>query len=39
MTAGQYNHNLTLIMLKSLFLLAGGAENKEYRSPLPYSTK
>jgi hypothetical protein len=32
-TAGQYNHNLTLTMLKT-FLLAGGAGNKDYRFPL-----
>ena len=32
-TAGQYNHNLTLTMLKT-FLLAGGAGNEDYRFPL-----
>jgi hypothetical protein len=32
-TAGQYDHNRTLTMLKT-FLLAGGAINKDYRFPL-----
>ena len=32
-TAGQYDHNLTLTMLKT-FLLAGGAGNEDYRFPL-----
>ncbi len=32
-TAGQYDHNLTLGMLK-IFLLAGGSGNKDYRFPL-----
>jgi Zinc knuckle len=32
-TAGQYDHNLTLTMLK-IFLLAGGAGNEDYRFPL-----
>jgi hypothetical protein len=31
--AGQFDHNLTLTMLKT-FLLAGGAGNKDYRFPL-----
>ena len=33
MTAGQYDHNLTLKMLK-IFLLAGGPGNDEFRHPL-----
>ena len=32
-TAGQYDHNLTLTMLKT-FLLTGGAGNEDYRFPL-----
>ncbi|KAI2510655.1 hypothetical protein MHU86_3766 [Fragilaria crotonensis] len=32
-TAGQYDHNLTLTMLKT-FLLAGGAGNEDFRFPL-----
>ena len=32
-TAGQYDHNLTLGMLK-IFLLAGGSGNEDYRFPL-----
>ena len=32
-TVGQYDHDLTLTMLK-IFLLAGGAGNKDYRFPL-----
>ena len=32
-TAGQYDHNLTLTMLK-IFLLAGGAGNEDFRFPL-----
>ena len=32
-TAGQYDHNLTLSMLK-IFLQAGGSGNKDYRFPL-----
>jgi hypothetical protein len=32
-TAGQYDHNLTLSMLK-IFLLAGGSGNEDYRFPL-----
>ena len=32
-TAGQYDHNLTLSMLKT-FLLAGGAGNEDFRFPL-----
>jgi hypothetical protein len=32
-TAGQYDHNLTLSMLK-IFLLAGGANNENYQFPL-----
>ena len=32
-TAGQYDHNLTLTMLK-IFLLAGGPGNEDYRFPL-----
>ena len=31
-TAGQYDHNLTLTMLK-IFLLAGGSGNEDYRFP------
>ena len=37
MTAGQYDHNLTITMLKT-FLLAGGAGNEDYRFPI-HSTK
>ncbi len=33
MTAGQYNHNLTLTMMKT-FLLAGGTGNEDFRFPL-----
>ena len=32
-TAGQYDHNLTLLMLK-IFLLAGGSGNEDFRFPL-----
>ncbi|KAI2502610.1 hypothetical protein MHU86_11875 [Fragilaria crotonensis] len=32
-TAGQYDHNLTLAMLK-IFLLAGGSGNEDFRFPL-----
>jgi hypothetical protein len=32
-TAGQYNHNLTLTMMKT-FLLAGGTRNEDFRFPL-----
>ena len=32
-TAGQYDHNLTLSMMK-IFLLAGGSGNEDYRFPL-----
>jgi hypothetical protein len=32
-TTGQYDHNLTLSMLK-IFLLAGGSGNEDYRFPL-----
>ena len=32
-TAGQYDHNLTLTMLK-IFLLAGGTGNEDFRFPL-----
>ena len=32
-TAGQFDHNLTLTMLKA-FLLAGGSGNEDYRFPL-----
>ena len=32
-TAGQYDHNLTITMLK-IFLLAGGPGNEDYRFPL-----
>ena len=32
-TAGQYDHNLTLTMIKT-FLLAGGAGNEDFRFPL-----
>ena len=32
-TAGQYDHNLTLGMLKT-FLLAGGSGNEDFRFPL-----
>ena len=32
-TAGQYDHNLTLSMLK-IFLLAGGSGNEDFRFPL-----
>ena len=32
-TAGQYDHNLTLTMLKT-FLLAGGSGNEDFRFPL-----
>ena len=31
--AGQYDHNLTLHMLKN-FLLAGGTDNEDFRFPL-----
>ena len=32
-TAGQYDHNLTMTMLK-IFLLAGGGNNEDFRHPL-----
>ena len=32
-TAGQYDHNLTLTMLKPYLLVAGGAGNEDYRFP------
>ena len=37
-TAGQYDHNLTLSMLK-IFLLAGGAGNEDYRFSLRSTKK
>ena len=37
-TAGQYDHNLTLSMMK-IFLLAGGTANEDFRFPLQHATK